>query len=217
MIVGPPGAGKGTQAADVAAHYGLAHLATGDILRKETADGTSLGLKAKKYMESGGLVPDSVMTEMIGARVVAAARERGFILDGYPRTVAQAKALDGLFSKNDIRLDAILSIAVADEVLLKRLANRQTCPKCQAVYHPQAKPSKQAEVCDRDEAKLVTRPDDTEEVIRRRLSVYREQTAPVLAFYAPSGLLREIDGDRPIDVITRSIREAIDATGGGRG
>ena len=206
LIMGPPGAGKGTQAAVVADEFGLTHLATGDILRKEVAAGSSVGTKAKAFMDRGSLVPDEVMVELVGEHVVKAARATGFLLDGFPRTVSQADSLGALLEKSSIAITAVLNLEVPEETLIRRLANRLTCPKDQRTYHPVNHPPRKAGVCDECGTVLITRDDDTEAVIRQRLTVYRENTAPLIAYYEAQGFLHPVDGTPAVADITASIK-----------
>lgn len=208
--MGPPGAGKGTQAAVLARDLGLAHLATGDILRNETAAGSPVGLKAKTFMEAGRLVPDDVMTQLVGEYVVKAAKANGFVLDGYPRTLPQADALQALLEGASIVLTAVVNLEVPEEVIVARLANRQTCPKDQRTYHPVNNPPGKPGVCDACGSALVTRNDDSEAVVRNRLRVYRESTAPLVEFYKKQGLLKSVDGLAAIPKIVLAIKGILD-------
>ncbi len=208
VLLGPPGAGKGTQASYLAERYGVAHIATGDILREAKAAGTPLGLLAKGYMDRGELVPDDVVIGLVRERLEQPTiREKGFLLDGFPRTVAQAEALDALLTDLGRPLEAVLNLRVDPDLLTRRLTLRRSCPACGAVYHLENRPPKVEGRCDACGGALVRRPDDAEETVRARLAVYIRQTEPLIAYYAERGLLREIDGEQPI----AAVREAIAA------
>jgi adenylate kinase len=193
VLLGPPGAGKGTQAAKLASRYRLDHISTGDILRQNVADGTDLGRQAKAYMDLGDLVPDDVVVAMLMERLGSASS--GFILDGFPRTVAQAEALGEALRERGLDLDAVLSFEIDPEAVVARLSARRTCPVCQRAYNLITAPPATDEVCDDDGTALVQRDDDRPEVIRRRLQVFEEQTAPVRAFYDDLGLIRPVDAE----------------------
>jgi adenylate kinase len=193
VLFGPPGAGKGTQAARLVARYRLDHISTGDILRANVADGTELGRKAREFMDRGELVPDDIVVRMLVERLGAVAS--GFILDGFPRTLAQAEALDRALHEGSLDLDAVLSFEIEPEVVVSRLSARRTCPACGRVYNLITAPPRSDEVCDEDGTPLVQRDDDRPEVVRRRLEVFDEQTSPVLAFYDARGLVRHVDAD----------------------
>lgn len=205
VIMGPPGAGKGTQATKLAAELGISHLSTGDLLRQEIADASPIGIKIKNYMDSGVLVPDKMMTELAAVHVLTAARDGGFILDGYPRTIEQAQDVQTLFAKNGVALSGVVNLQLPDGEIVQRLVNRRTCSKCQRSYHVQANPSRVAGVCDVDGAPLITRKDDVETVIRHRIRVYWEQTAPVVEFYKARALLHDVDARLPIAQIAGSL------------
>jgi adenylate kinase len=203
VFLGPPGAGKGTQASRVAAHLGLVKLSTGDILREEVRQGTPLGQKVEGYMKAGDLVPDPVILEVMEAAMTRAGGK--FLLDGFPRTLGQAESLDQLLAARNWSLDAVVLLEVSDEEIGERLTARRVCPRCQRVYHLMYDPPKNDEICDECGTPLVQRPDDQEEVIRRRLDVYRELTEPLVAFYERRGLLRRVDGQGDVEEITRRI------------
>jgi len=203
VFLGPPGAGKGTQATRVAARLGLVKLSTGDIRREEVRQGTPLGKKVEGYMKAGDLVPDPVILEVME---VAMERAGGrFLLDGFPRTLGQAESLDQLLAARQWSLDAVVLLDVPDEEIVERLTARRVCPQCQRVYHLLYDPPRNDEVCDECGTPLVQRPDDQEDVIRRRLEVYRELTEPLVAFYDQRGLLRRVDGQGEVEEITRRI------------
>lgn len=210
ILLGPPGAGKGTQCKRIAEKYGLAHLSSGDILRAERAAGTELGRKAQSYMDSGGLVPDDLIIDMmIGA--IKKTGGRGYVLDGFPRTVAQAEGLDAALERAGEKIDAILTLEVPDEAILERMTGRRSCPKCGAVYHiVNLKPRVDGQ-CDNGCGPLIQRQDDSPEVVMNRLKTYHEQTEAVLGYYQKNkrNIIR-IDADQPIDKVTRAVFEALE-------
>jgi len=193
VLLGPPGAGKGTQAARLAVRFRLDHISTGDILRQNVADGTDLGREARTFMDRGDLVPDDLVVAMLVERLESTSS--GFILDGFPRTVAQAEALERALSDRGLDLDAVLSFDIDPEAVVARLSARRTCPACQRAYNLLTAPPRQDESCDDDGTQLVQRDDDRPEVIRRRLRVFEEQTTPVHAFYQDRGLIRPVDAE----------------------
>ncbi len=204
ILLGPPGAGKGTQAERLQADFGLAHISTGDMLRAQVARDTELGLQAQKYMNAGELVPDEVILGMIGQRIAEQDAREGFLLDGFPRNANQADALAATLADSDRRLSAALLIEVPDEEVVRRLAGRRVCSKGGHVYHLEFDPPKREGVCDQDGSRLIQRDDDREDTIRRRLEVYARQTAPLVEYYEGVGLLRRFDGQRnPNDVHDR--------------
>jgi adenylate kinase len=213
VLLGPPGAGKGTQAKRIAEHYGIPQISTGDILRANVASGTELGKQAKAIMDRGELVPDAIVQDMVAARVQQADCARGYILDGFPRTLAQAAWLDKFFqNQRDTQLPpVVLDVQVGYNELLGRLTGRRTCPTCGRIYNVHLSPPKVDELCDVDGSKLVTRKDDEEAVIAERLKAYERQTAPLTDFYQSQGRLRVLDGARPIDEVTRQAFAALDA------
>lgn len=214
VFVGPPGAGKGTQAARLVDDFGLPFIATGDILRANVAEGTELGLKAKQYMDRGDLLPDDLVVELIMDRLRQPDSIDGFILDGFPRTVPQAEALDEAMEAASRRLTAVILVEVPDEDLVERLSGRRVCAKSGHTFHVKFDPPKHEGVCDVDGSKLIQRDDDQPETIANRLRVYHEQTSPVIGFYdadnGPSGaILRRVDGSRDPDEVYRHIRALI--------
>ncbi len=194
VLLGPPGAGKGTQAKRLAEAFGVLHVSTGDLLRDEVARGSSLGLEAKAFMNRGELVPDKVVGRMLLKRLHSQQGSVGCVYDGYPRTAQQAHLLDGLLAELNRRIDVAVFIDVPDEELVGRMTGRRSCPSCNAVYHLTAHPPKDSEKCDACGTSLIQREDDREGVIRERLRVYKEATSPLLEFYRARGILREVNG-----------------------
>lgn len=192
ILVGPPGAGKGTQAVNLAAHYGIPHISTGDIFRSNIKGETELGKLAKSYMDAGNLVPDSVTNEMVKDRLQQSDLGNGFLLDGYPRNIEQAEFLDSVLSDMKTPLDAVLELSIANSEIIKRLSGRRICRGCGASYHVEFEQPALEGVCDKCQGELYQRADDEESVIANRLNVYAEQTAPIVGFYRSAGLLKEI-------------------------
>lgn len=209
VLLGPPGGGKGTQAKRLVAAFELLHLSTGDLLRDEVKRGTPLGVEAQGYMQRGELVPDELVGKMLMGRLHSQQAGSGCVFDGYPRTLAQAALLDGLLAELGRRVDVALYINVPDEELLARLTGRRSCPACGAVFHIIFTPPRQEGICDACGGNLVQRPDDREEVIRERLRVYHESTAPLLGFYRSRGNLAEVEGVGSPDGIFEKLREAM--------
>ena len=209
-MLGPPGAGKGTQAERLHEDFGLLHIATGDILRAEVAAGTPLGTQARRYMDAGELVPDEVIVGMITQRISGGDARDGFLLDGFPRNERQADALAEALERRERRLTAALLIAMPDEALVRRLTGRRMCVKNPThIYHVEFDPPKHADVCDQDGARLVQRDDDREETIRNRLQVYHAQTEPLIDYYDRAGLLRRFDGNRNANEVHAHIRATV--------
>ena len=194
ILVGPPGAGKGTQAEKIVAKYNVAHISTGDILRANVKAGTELGKKAKSFMDAGALVPDDVIVGMMRGRLAEDDCKNGFILDGFPRTVPQAEALDSLLAEMGIKLDGVILRDVDDDTVVERLCGRRMCKKCGRIFHVSFKPSSKGDLCDECGGELYQRDDDKEEVIRQRLAVYHSQTAPLVDYYGKAGLLLRVPG-----------------------
>jgi adenylate kinase len=209
ILLGPPGAGKGTQAERLREDFDVAYIATGDILRKAVAEETELGKKAKEYMNNGDLVPDEVIIGVILEEVESEAAQDGFLLDGFPRTVDQAEALDEALGRLDRRLTAVLLIDAPDDEVVRRLSGRRMCAKSGHVYNVHTDPPKHDEVCDQDGSRLVQRDDDREETVRKRLDVYQRQTAPLIRFYEDRDLLKRFDGTRSPTEVHDHIRATI--------
>jgi adenylate kinase len=210
IMLGPPGAGKGTQAERLHEDFGLLHIATGDILRAEVAADTPLGIEAGRYMDAGELVPDEVIVGMITQRISGGDARDGFLLDGFPRNERQADALAEALEELERRLTAALLIEMPDEALVRRLTGRRMCVKNPThIYHVEFDPPKHADVCDQDGARLVQRDDDREETIRHRLQVYHAQTEPLIDYYDRAGLLRRFDGNRNANEVHAHIRATV--------
>ena len=209
IIMGPPGAGKGTQAALIKEEFKLAHISTGDMFRAAIKNSTPLGVEAKKYIDQGMLVPDSVTIGLVKERLQEADCKEGFMLDGFPRTIAQAEALDEILNELDMKLDAVLNIAVDSEVLVDRIVGRRVCKQCGAGYHvTNLKPKKEG-ICDVCGSELTQRKDDTKETVVTRLEVYTNQTKPLLAYYEKQGLIKEVNGLGEIDVIFGEVKKVL--------
>lgn len=212
ILLGPPGAGKGTQAENIKAKWDIAHISTGDILRANVKAGTDLGKTAKKYMDEGGLVPDELIIAMMESRLQEDDARKGFLLDGFPRTSGQAEALDELLGRLGMKLDAVIELAVSDDVVVKRLTSRRVCGCCGEIYNTVAKPPRVDSVCDKCGGEVVQRDDDTEAVIRKRLSVFREQTAPLIEYYRNKGILMTVDATGAKD----SVKTLLEKSCGGK-
>jgi adenylate kinase len=207
-FLGPPGAGKGTQARDLAREWNVPHVATGDMLREAAAAGTPLGREAKGYMDRGALVPDDVIIRMIAERLAKPDARAGFLLDGFPRTIAQAEALERLLKDLGQALERVVYFDVSEPELLRRLTGRRVCRNCQTAFHLVSAPPKTAGVCDRCGGELYQRDDDSEATVRNRLGVYARQTAPLLDWYRARGLLSSVRGEGAISDIRRAVRVA---------
>jgi len=208
VIFGPPSAGKGTQAQKLSKNYGIPQIATGDLLREHVAKRTPLGVKMKEVLNAGKLGPDDLIIQMIKDRVSLPDCKNGYLLDGFPRTMGQAKELEKMTD-----IDLVLNIVVDFDALVERAVGRRICPKCNAVYHVKSNPPKKAGVCNKDGSALIQRDDDKEETVKRRLNVYREQTAPLVEYYKTKGKLVDIEGSKGIDGVFDQMVKAIDRMG----
>lgn len=209
LIMGAPGAGKGTQASLIKNEYKIAHISTGDMFREAISNKTPVGLEAKNYIDNGQLVPDEITIRLVEERLKASDCESGFLLDGYPRTIAQAEALDAMLKKNGIKLDGVINIKTDDLVLIDRITGRRTCPVCKEGYHIKSKKPKVEGICDLCGAALTQRADDNVETVTNRLKVYHGQTAPVLEYYAKQGLTIDVDGMQDISVVFNEVKEKL--------
>ncbi|MBV8546639.1 MAG: adenylate kinase [Acidobacteria bacterium] len=212
IFIGPPGSGKGTQAKRLAARYAVPHISTGDMLREAIADGTDLGRQAAPIMASGALVSDDLMLGIIDERLAKSDAQRGFILDGFPRTLVQAEKLDTIVGKasgNGSEGLRVLQLLVPDDAIVERISLRRSCPTCGAIYHLASAPPAVDMVCDRDGAELIARPDDNETAVRKRLEAFHRQTLPVATYYKSQNLLREVDGVGPVDQVFERIEKSL--------
>jgi adenylate kinase len=209
VLVGPPGAGKGTQAQFIASNLAIPKISTGDIFRYNVSAGTELGQQAKAYMDRGDLVPDEVTVAMVSARLLEDDAQAGFLLDGFPRTVPQAETLRKLLAEWDARLDIVLELVVDDDEVVRRLSGRRTCRRCGRIWHILFEPPARAGLCDDCAGELFQRDDDREETIRHRLDVYQKQTQPLISFYADEGILLGIDATGPVEEITERAMSAL--------
>lgn len=209
LIMGPPGGGKGTQCEVLTKELNITHISTGDMFRENVKAGTELGKKAKEYMDAGQLVPDELVVAMVKDRLSKPDCANGFLLDGFPRTIPQAEALDAALAEMGIKLDAVLNIAVPRAKLLDRLTGRRVCRSCGATYHVIFNPPAEEGKCGKCGGELYQRSDDTEATVNQRLDVYEAQTAPLIDYYGKQGLLRETDGDQEIGKVTKDILASI--------
>lgn len=210
ILMGLPGAGKGTQAEKISEKYGIPHISTGDMFRLAIKEGTELGKTAKRYLDEGALVPDEVTSGIVEERLSKDDCKNGFLLDGFPRTIPQAEALQEITRKLDKSIDYVIHVDVPQEKLLERLTGRRVCPTCGATYHVVNNPPKEEGICDKDGSKLIQRDDDTEETVGKRLAVNLEQTKPLLDFYEKLGVVVIVDGDQPIDKVFEDIQAKIE-------
>lgn len=209
ILLGPPGAGKGTQAELLIEKFNIPHISTGDIFRAAIKEGTPLGTEAKRYMDSGQLVPDEVVIGIVKERLIKNDCQKGFLLDGFPRTVPQADSLDNVLKIQGKKIDAVINIEVESSVLLKRLTGRRVCRNCAYVYHIETKPSKIAEVCDHCGGEVYQRDDDASATVSKRLDVYKAQTEPLINYYRQKGLLFSFDGKEQISVVFDKICQVL--------
>ncbi len=205
VMLGAPGAGKGTQAIKIADKYNIPHISTGDIFRANIKGGTELGLKAKSYMDKGELVPDDVTIGMLLDRIGADDCKNGYVLDGFPRTIPQAESLTRALAERDEKIDYALDINVPDDNIVKRMSGRRACPKCGSTYHVVYAAPKLENICDKCGAELVIREDDKPETVKERLNVYHKQTEPLISYYKNEGILREIDGTQDLEKVFQDI------------
>ncbi len=210
ILLGPPGAGKGTQAQRLEQAYGIVQISTGDMLRARKKDGDALGLQLQAIMAAGNLVPDELIIKMLAERIDQPDAKNGFILDGFPRTVPQAEALDAMLAQKHLKLDSVIELKVDEEALVDRIAGRFSCAKCKASYHDKHQVPLQPGNCDKcGSTEFERREDDQPDAVRHRLRVYRDQTAPILPYYRRKGLLRTVDGMAPIDAVTVDIESLL--------
>lgn len=209
VLLGPPGAGKGTQAVRLVEKYEIPHISTGDIFRKNIKEGTELGKKAQEYMNAGALVPDELVVDLVKDRLQQDDCKNGFLLDGFPRTIFQAEKLDEFLSESNLKMDIVINLKVEKEALIKRLTGRRVCKDCGASYHIVNIPPKKEGVCDICGGELIQRKDDNIETVENRISVYEEQTAPLIGYYKEAGSLVDFDGEASLDEVFDAIVQAI--------
>ena len=209
IMLGAPGAGKGSQASRFAKEYQLPHISTGDIFRANLKEETELGKRAKSFMDKGELVPDDITIAMLLDRIHKEDCKNGYILDGFPRTIPQAEALKEALAKKDEKIDLALDVEASDELIIKRMAGRRTCPACGAIYHIVTLPPKTEGICDRCGADLIQRKDDNEETVKNRLKIYHEVTEPLISYYKKEGILEEIDGAEELDKVFEKVKRII--------
>jgi adenylate kinase len=211
ILMGPPGAGKGTQAEQIKAAYPIPHISTGDMFREAVSNGTEMGIEAKKYMDAGKLVPDAVTIGIVEERLAKPDCQTGFMLDGFPRTIIQAEALDKALSKMGKNLEAAINISVPSEILIDRMSGRVSCQECKAVYNTRFNPPLKADVCDKCGGNLIHRDDDKEETVRNRLQVYMDQTTPLLDYYQKQSKLFDINGNRDTKEVFNDIKVILES------
>lgn len=211
VLLGPPGAGKGTQASGIVKRYQVPHISTGDIFRKNIKEQTELGKKAKEYMDKGLLVPDELVVKIVEDRLKQEDAREGFLLDGFPRTENQARALDEALEKLGSKLDRVINIEVDKEILVGRAVGRRICKNCGATYHVEFNPSKETDVCDQCNGELHQRSDDNEETVSKRIEVYLNETKPLIDYYEKKGLLATVDGKQHIDKVFEDIQKALES------
>lgn len=209
VLLGPPGAGKGTQAVRLVEKYEIPHISTGDIFRKNIKEGTELGKKAQEYMNAGALVPDELVVDLVKDRLQQDDCKNGFLLDGFPRTIFQAEKLDEFLSESNLQMDIVINLKVEKEALIKRLTGRRVCKDCGASYHIVNIPPKKEGVCDICGGELIQRKDDNIETVENRINVYEEQTAPLIGYYKEAGSLVDFDGEASLDEVFDAIVQAI--------
>lgn len=211
IMLGAPGAGKGTQAKQIADKYSIPHISTGDIFRANIKNGTELGKKAKQYMDQGALVPDELTCDLVMDRIQQDDCKNGFVLDGFPRTIPQAEALDAALGKINEKMDYAIDVDVPDENIIHRMGGRRACVGCGATYHLEYAPTKVEGICDACGKELILRDDDKPETVKKRLDVYHEQTQPLIDYYTNAGILKTVDGTVDIDVVFQNIVEILGA------
>lgn len=211
IMLGAPGAGKGTQAKKLAVKYGIPHISTGDIFRANIKNGTELGKKAKVYMDQGLLVPDELVVDLVVDRFKEPDCEKGYVLDGFPRTIPQAKALDEALAKNDDQVEYAIDVDVPDANIITRMAGRRACVNCGGTYHLETIPPKKEGICDTCGAELVLREDDKPETVEKRLKVYHDQTQPLIEYYTSKGILKSVDGTKNLEAVFEDVVKIVEA------
>lgn len=211
IMLGAPGAGKGTQAKQIADKYHIPHISTGDIFRANIKNGTELGTKAKTFMDQGLLVPDELVVELVADRIIKDDCANGFVLDGFPRTIPQAESLDAALDKMNQKMDYAIDVDVPDENIVNRMSGRRACINCGATYHIVSIPTKAEGICDRCGSNVVLRDDDQPETVQKRLNVYHEQTQPLIDYYKKQNILKSVDGTQPMDKVFASIETILGA------
>ena len=209
VLLGPPGAGKGTQAKSISNRYSIPHISTGDIFRKNISEETPLGIQAKQYIDNGQLVPDEVTINMVKDRLTWEDCKNGYLLDGFPRTIPQAEALDKALAANNETVDYAINVEVPDENIINRMSGRRACVGCGATYHIEFNPTKVEGICDACGEKLILRDDDKPETVKNRLSVYHEQTQPLIDYYSKKGVLAEVDGTQSMENVFNAIVDVL--------